>query len=89
MEFRYDEGENGWVSEEMVLTGETFLALSLPDRGRVCLRKSNSADGPWPIILMSPHTGPDFRIHLFGQAKGKHIKVLCTDAPVKCSVYNL
>lgn len=89
MEFRYDEKENGWSSDIVTLTGETFLSLRLPSLGRVCLRKSNTDNGPWPIILMTPWTGPDFRVRLFGQARGKRVKILCTDKPQSCEIYKL
>lgn len=60
----WSDAANGWVSDIIALTGDAYLEVTLPHKGRLVIKKSESPDGPWPKSLITPWTGPDFRIRL-------------------------
>lgn len=88
-DFTWDEAANAYTSGDIELTGECWLRVVLSGKGRVAIRKANSADGPWPVVLMSTWTGPDFEIRIFGETLGKHIKIETTSAPSEASLDNI
>ncbi len=81
--------ENAWVSETICLTGNSFLNVKLATKGRMILRKSETSDGPWPKVLSSPWTGPDFNIRIFGSTKGRYLKIYLTSTPTEITIANI
>lgn len=55
---------NGWVSDLIALTGDAYLEVTLRSKGRVIIKKGESADGPFPKALITPWAGPEFRIRI-------------------------
>ena len=60
----YSVDANGWVSDLIALTGDTYLEVTLPSKGRVIIKKSETPDGPFPKALITPWAGPEFRIRI-------------------------
>lgn len=60
----YSTEANGWVSELITLTGDTYLEVTLPSKGRLVIKKSETPDGPFQKALITPWAGPDFRIRI-------------------------
>ena len=89
MNFNFDTKANAWSSGVTQLTGNTILELTLPKQGRIVVRKSNTGGRPWPIVLASPYTGPDFQVYIHGQAKGKYIIIETTAKPSNANLYNV
>lgn len=73
--------DNAWVSDTLCLTGDCWLEVTLPSKGRLVIKKSESADGPFPKALISNWTGNDFRIRMYGTTKNRYIKVCLTTTP--------
>ena len=67
----WNEEANAWVSETIKLTGDGFLEITLPCKGRLVIKKAECADGPFPKALISKWTGPDFKIRLYGTKRYK------------------
>ena len=84
--FSFDEEANSWRSGDIRLTGDCYLSVTLPERGRLAIRKFNSTDAPKPVVLMSPHTGPDFEIRIYGESAGKYIRIETTAQPTKAEL---
>lgn len=85
MDFTYDATDNAYTTQPILLTGDAFLTLSLPERGRLAIRKSNTGERPWPIVLMSPKN-KDYQIRIYGQTRGKYIKIQTTHAPTSATL---
>ena len=77
----WSDEANAWVSETICLTGDCWIEATLPDKGRVVIKKSESADGPFPKAIISEWCGPDFRIRVHGTTENRYIKVFLTKAP--------
>lgn len=60
----YSTDANGWVSDLIALTGDTYLEVTLPSKGRIIIKKGESEDGPFPKALITPWAGPEFRIRI-------------------------
>lgn len=85
----WSEEANAWVSEILELTGDTYLEVSLPTKGRLVIKKSESIDGPYPKALITPWTGPEFRIRLYGTTEQRYIKVAITETPNRIQFANI
>jgi len=85
----WSEEANAWVSEILELTGDTYLEVSLPTKGRLVIKKSESIDGPYPKALITPWTGPEFRIRLYGTTERRYIKVAITETPNRIQFANI
>ena len=88
MTFTRDDNANSYSSGPIQLTGDAYLCVTLPTKGRIVIRKSNTGRAPWPIVLASP-IEQDFQIHLYGKTKYKHIIVEATHNPIKATLYNI
>lgn len=88
----WSDDANGWVSEIVELTGDAWLEVELPAKGRLVIKKAETIDGPWPKALITPWTGPKFRIRLLhGTYIGKrdegvgelnrYIRIITTETP--------
>ena len=80
---------NAWVSDTLCLTGDCWLEITLPDKGRLVIKKSESEDGPWPKALISNWTGPGFRIRMYGTTEGRYVKIYLTTAPTIIQLSNI
>lgn len=85
----WSDEANAWVSEILELTGDTYLEVSLPTKGRLVIKKSESIDGPYPKALITPWTGPEFRIRLYGTTERRYIKVAITETPNRIQFANI
>jgi len=77
----WSDEENAWVSDLWCLTGDCWLEVSLPDKGRMVIKKSETLDGPWPKALISNWTGPDFRVRMYGSTKYRYVQIYLTAEP--------
>ena len=88
---------NGWVSEMLTLTGDIWIEVTLPSKGRLVIKKSESADGPWPKAMITPWTGPDFKIRIRhgvdtmtgDTPKSRYIKIITTETPISIKYANI
>ena len=85
----WSEEANAWVSEVIELTGNAWLEVTLPGQGIVIIKKSESREGPWPKALISPWSGPDFRIRLYGSTTGRFIRIETTEEPTEIQYVNV
>ena len=79
----WSDEENAWVSEIRFLTGDTYLEVTLPDKGRMVIRKAEKEEGPWPKCLKSSWTGPEFRIRVYGSTKYRYVRIYLTETPTR------
>lgn len=77
---------NAWVSETIQLEGDCYLDVTLPDKGRLVVKKSENADGPWPKALITKWSGPSFKVRLYGTTESRYIKVYLTEAPTTIQI---
>lgn len=61
----WSDEANGWVSEDLELTCDTWLEVTLPHKGRLVIKKSETPEGPWPKAVITPWAGPKFLFRLF------------------------
>lgn len=78
----WSDEENGWLSETLCLTGDSWLEIELSQKGRVVIKKSETVEGPWPKALKSAWSGPKFRIRIYGGTEGRYIKIITTEEPI-------
>lgn len=84
----WSDEENAWVSEVWCLTGDCWLEISLPDKGRLVIEKAESVDGPWPKAFKSQWCGPEFRIRLYGSTKYRYVRLYLTKTPTMIQFAN-
>jgi hypothetical protein len=77
----WSDEANAWVSETLCLTGDCWLEITLPGKGRLVIKKSESEDGPFPKAIVSNWTGEKFRIRIYGTTENRYIKVFLTSEP--------
>ena len=77
------------MSETIHLSGDIWLDITLPSKGRLVIKKSETKEGPWPMSLISPWTGPDFKIRVYGETKGRYIRLYLTQKPKTISYVNI
>lgn len=96
----WSDEANGWVSETLELTGDVWLEVELPHKGRLVIKKSETQEGPWPKAVITPWTGPKIRLRLihgrdeasakrFGIGHNRYIKVITTVEPTKIQLVNI
>ncbi|MBQ8711544.1 MAG: hypothetical protein IJ551_01780 [Prevotella sp.] len=85
----WSDDANGWVSEAITLTGDIWLEVELPERGRLVIKKAETEDGPWPKALITPYTGPSFRIRIYGTAHVRYIQVITSHTPTNIHYANI
>lgn len=78
--FTYSSESNSWTTGVVELTGDCWLRVVLPGKGRLAIR--HLYKGQWPIVLMSPYTGPDFEIRIYGKTMGGQIIIETTRKPI-------
>ena len=77
----WSDEANAWVSDTLCLTGDCWIEITLPDKGRIVIKKSESENGPYPKALISKWGGPEFRIRIYGTTENRYIKVCLTAEP--------
>ena len=77
----WSDDANAWVSDTLCLTGDCWLEVTLPSKGRLVIKKSESEDGPWPKAFISKWGGGDFRIRMYGTTEKRYVKVYLTTTP--------
>ena len=77
----WSEESNAWVSQLMCLTGDCWLEVTMPDKGRMVIKKSETRYGSYKKALISPWTGPEFRIRMYGSTKYRFVRVYLTEEP--------
>jgi hypothetical protein len=85
----WSEQDNAWVSEVLCLTGDCWLEVTLPDKGRLVIKKSESANGPFPKALITEWGGPQFKIRIYGTTISRYIKVCLTDTPTNIQIASI
>lgn len=85
----YSEEANGWVSEIIELTGDAWLEVELPAKGRIVIKKAEptalggfpTETTPFPKALITTWAGPKFRIRLYGSTEHRYIRIITTETP--------
>ena len=92
----WSDEANGWVSDTLELTGDAYLEVELPSKGRLVIKKAvprHVKDGTsaftWPKALITPWSGPQFRIRIYGTTKAAQIKIITTDTPTRIQLANI
>ena len=80
---------NGWASETLCLSGDTWLEVTLPAKGRIVIEKAEQANGPYPKVLVSPWAGPDFRIRFYGTTESRYVRIYLSENPIKIQYVNI
>ena len=78
--------ENAWVSETLCLTGNCWLEVTLPDKGRLVIKKAETENGPYPKALITKWGGPQFRIRMYGSTKSRFVRICLTDTPTTIQI---
>lgn len=86
---QWSEEANAWVSETLFLTGEHWLELSLPAKGRIVVKMADTAEGPFPKALISKWAGPDFSIRIYGSDVGHYFRFYLTNTPTTIQIVDL
>lgn len=84
----WSDEEYAWVSEVLHLTGDCWLEITLPDKGRLVIKKSETADGPWPKAFISNWAGNEFRIRIYGSTLYRYVQIFLTSTPTKIQFAN-
>jgi hypothetical protein len=84
----WSEESNAWVSEIWCLTGDCWLEVTLPDKGRLVIKKAETLDGPWPKAKITPWSGPEFRIRIYGSTKYRYVRIYLTEEPTMIQFAN-
>ena len=84
----WSEDRNAWVSDPLCITGDCWLEVTLPGKGRMVIKKSETQDGPWPKCLISNWTGPEFRVRIYGSTKYRYIRIYMTETPTRIQFAN-
>lgn len=85
----WSEQENAWVSDTLCLTGDCWLEVTLPDKGRLVIKKSETANGPYPKALITKWAGPKFRIRIYGSTEARYIRIYLTDTPTTIHISSI
>lgn len=96
----YSADANGWVSQTLELTGDCWLEITLPTKGRVVIKKGETEDGAFPKALITKWGGPEFRFRVHhgcdtvsskvtGHESHRFIKIITTETPVSIRYANI
>ena len=85
----WSDEANGWVSETLELTGDAWLEVELPHKGRLVIKKAEQIEGPYPKALITKCAGPSFRIRIYGSTEHRYIKVVTTETPTRIQLANI
>ena len=96
----WSDDANGWVSEDLEITGDAWLEVELPEKGRLVIKKSETPEGPWPKALITKWAGPSFRIRILhgrdevsakvlGIGHNRYIRIVTTVTPTRIQLANI
>ena len=85
----WSDNANAWESEVVELTGDAYLEVELPQKGRLVIKKAEEVTGPYPKVLITRWGGTSFRIRIRGTTKGRFIKVCLTVTPTSIQIVNI
>ena len=88
----WSDEANGWVSEVLELTGDAWLEVELPAKGRLVIKKAENIRGPWPKALITKLDGPMFKIRLVHGRNGiggRFVKIIATEEPKSIELVNI
>lgn len=96
----WSDEANGWVSEDLELTGDAWLEVELPHKGRLVIKKSETPDGPWPKVVNTKWAGPKFKLRLLngrdklsakknGTGHSRYIRIITTETPKRIGYANI
>lgn len=77
----WSDDANGWVSEVIEMTGDAWLEVELPSKGRIVIKKAETIDGPYPKALITKWDGPIFKIRIYGSTEHRYIRIITTETP--------
>lgn len=84
----WSDDANGWVSEDLEITGDSWLEVELPEKGRLVIKKSETPEGPWPKALITKWAGPSFRIRIL-HGRDRYIRIVTTVTPTRIQLANI
>lgn len=84
----WNEECNAWVSDELCLSGNAVLDVTLPQKGRLVIKQLED-NGRWPKALVTKWCGPCMRIRIFGATYSRYIKIFLTEEPQKIILTNI
>lgn len=84
----WSDEANAWVSDIWCLTGDCWLEVTLPDKGRLVIKKAETLEGPWPKAMISSWAGGEFRIRIYGSTKYRYVRIYLTDVPIQIQFAN-
>ena len=84
----WSDTENAWVSEVWCLTGDCYLEVALQNKGRLVIKKAETLNGHWPKAEITPWSGPEFRIRIYGSTKYKYVRIYLTETPTQIQFSN-
>lgn len=82
----WSDEANAWVSETICLTGDCWLEITMPEKGRVVVKKAEKLKGPWPKAFVSEWGGPEFRIRMYGSTKYRYTRIYLTKTPDRIQI---
>jgi len=78
----WSQQDNAWVSETLCIDNDCWLEVTLPKKGRLVIKKSETENGPWPKALITRWKGPKFNVRIYGATESRYIKIFLTDIPI-------
>ena len=96
----WSDDANGWLSEDLEITGDCYLEVELPQKGRLVIKKSENHTGPWPKALVTKWSGPSFRIRILhgrdevsantnGTGHNRYLRIVTTVTPTRIQLANI
>lgn len=93
----WSDDANGWVSDDVELTGDCWLEILLPGKGRLVIKAAvdNGSRTIWPKALITRWAGPEFRIRVILsdesalQCKCRKIRIITTTEPERIQYANI
>lgn len=95
--FTYSDEECGWVSDDIVLSGNIVLLISLKKKGIVVLKQEMISDDiatpdavekERPKVFVSD-TSEDFEFSIDGHTEGAVVSVVTNEEPESIKVINI
>ena len=78
--FNYSDEEYGWVSEDIVLTDNIVLLISLKEKGVIVVEKRNPDEAEWPKVCLTKPV-KDAELKFYGECEGMVLRVLTAAEP--------
>lgn len=85
----WSDEANGWQSDTLKLTGDAWLEMELPEKGRLVIKKAEQIEGPYPKALITKWGGPKFRIRIYGCTEDRYVKIITSVTPTTIQIANI